>query len=265
MSIETNWVAAIEAVEKHVVMIRTPSGWGTGWFFANASFADVQDSVCLATANHVVEHEKLWEEPIRLEHTGLKKGAMIRPSERAILNYPRHDVAAIVFPRALLPTLPSDPISLPAPGRRPKVGNEVGWLGFPSVAGGALCFFSGRISAWNKEEQQYFVDGVAINGVSGGPAFLGERTEDLKIIGVVSSYLPNVRPSGQALPGLCTIRSVEFFHTVIKTFDSLEEAKATAAEQPQPTKDVEKRPETPRVSPESPGVTPDASQEDPNE
>jgi len=64
---------------------------------------------------------------------------------------------------------------------------------------------------------------VAINGVSGGPAFSIVKG-DIYIIGVVSSYVPN-RATGETLPGLSIIRGVKQFQSLIKTFRSMDEAK----------------------------------------
>ena len=69
-------------------------------------------------------------------------------------------------------------------GKFLRVGNEIGWLGFPAVETTSLCFFGGRISAWNDTAKFYFVDGVAIHGVSGGPAFFLTHPEPM-LVGVV--------------------------------------------------------------------------------
>ena len=81
-----------------------------------------------------------------------------------------------------------------------KPGVEVGWVGYPYLAPG-LCFFSGHISA--HQEGRYFIDGVAIEGVSGGPAFFyrSAEPEGIRILGSVTAYNPN-RLKGEALPGL---------------------------------------------------------------
>ena len=68
-----------------------------------------------------------------------------------------------MFPEFALPLAPKDMFL--------RVGNDIGWLGFPAVEATRVCFFGGRVSAWNPNAKAYLVDGVAINGVSGGPAF----------------------------------------------------------------------------------------------
>ena len=50
-------------------------------------------------------------------------------------------------------------------------------IGFPTIEPYKLCFFSGSISAGRDDDSAYLIDGVAINGVSGGPVFYLEATE----------------------------------------------------------------------------------------
>ena len=68
------------------------------------------------------------------------------------------------------------------------------------------CFFYGHISAYVEEEELYLVDGVAINGVSGGPVFVIEESGPI-IIGLVTEYRPNFS-MGQSLPGMSIMRSI---------------------------------------------------------
>jgi hypothetical protein len=106
-----------------------------------------------------------------------------------------------------------------------KVGNEIGWLGFPAIHTANLCFFSGKISAWINVQSAYLVDGVAINGVSGGPAFhlTGADDNPVVVMGVVSAYIAN-RATGEVLPGLSVVRDVAQFHELTPTFASLDQA-----------------------------------------
>ena len=89
-------------------------------------------------------------------------------------------------------------------------GTEIGWVGFPVIGGGEFCFFKGTISGHVKSPPTYLVDGVAINGVSGGPA-LDNRAH---IIGLVSSYMPNQLNEYITLPGLVglvPINAIRFY------------------------------------------------------
>ena len=84
-----------------------------------------------------------------------------------------------------------------------------------------LCFFSGRISAWLEQEQSYLVDGVAINGVSGGPAFQVDEDGRPVLLGVVSAYLPN-KSLGGTLPGLSVVQHIGHLEKWVTSLRSLE-------------------------------------------
>ena len=227
MSESTSWSDAIELLKPHVVKVHTPQASGTGYLIAHAKSKNLSG---IATAAHVIAHAHQWEQPIRVEHFQSGQSLLVRHHERAVLLEQRHDTAAIVFDRQAMP-LPSEPLPLIPEGYILKVGVEAGWLGFPQIAPNSLCFFSGRISCWQEESRAYLVDGVAINGVSGGPTFQ-LVADGVVVIGVVSAYLPNQTLSG-TLPGLCVIRDVKQFQELIPKFKSLDEAKAEEPVVPQ--------------------------------
>jgi hypothetical protein len=121
-------------------------------------------------------------------------------------------------------TFPEQPIPLAGENAGLKVGVEIGWVGFPGVAPTNLCFFCGSISSRIETERDYLVDGVAIHGVSGGPAFWAPSDAPLQIIGVVSEYWSDM--AGRVpLPGLAVIKHVDALHEIVRTFKSLDEAK----------------------------------------
>ena len=215
-----DWQHAVEMITPHVVKIVTPQGWGTGFLVANSQTR----GLCgIATAAHVVDHAHLWEEPIRIQHHASGKSLVVRHAARAVLLAKGgQDTAAVVFKPDDIP-FPKEPLRLTPEGMRFKIGNEVGWVGFPGIAPGQLCFFAGRVSAWLESERSYLIDGVAVNGVSGGPTFFHVGPA-LVIIGTVSAYRAN-RATGETLPGLCVVADATQFHEVIKQFKSLEEAK----------------------------------------
>jgi hypothetical protein len=124
----------------------------------------------VATAAHVIDHAHYWELPIRLFHPASQKTILIHDSERAINLNQAMDTAGMLFSIGELP-LPDEPLEMLDNSKFIKVGVEIGWLGFPAIPRSGLSFFSGRVSSYNQEDSTYFVDGVAINGVSGGPAF----------------------------------------------------------------------------------------------
>ncbi|HXG07900.1 MAG TPA: serine protease [Nitrososphaera sp.] len=213
-----DWYQAVEVVNPYVVKISTPRGFGTGFLIARSK----TDAFCaIATAAHVVDFAHYWEEPIRIDHPSSRKSTIVRQGQRAIFLDPARDTAAILFNRGDIP-LPDKMLPLGPNKMVLKVGIEIGWLGFPAIAGADLCFFSGRVSSWVQAQEAYLVDGVAVNGVSGGPAFHLDRKLVI-LMGVVSAYAPN-RATGETLPGLGVIRNVTQFHELAPTFESLDQA-----------------------------------------
>ena len=200
--------------------LSTPRGSCTGFFLTHGQHTGL---CAIATAAHVISQAHYWEEPIRIEHTEPGKSALLRHGNRAIFVHD-DDTAAIVLPKGELP-FPIASLPLIEKGQRLRVGNEIAWLGFPAIPGADLCFFGGRVSAWLEQESAYLVDGVAINGVSGGPAFYIKKGRAITIMGVVSAYAPN-RATGETLPGLSVVRSVRNLHDVVQDLSSLDQAKA---------------------------------------
>ena len=221
------WHQAINRISPHIVRISTPTGSGTGFLVYRGA-----KSICaVATAAHVLEDAHHWEHPMRLEHHGSGKIAFLRPPDRAIILESSRDTAALIFNPQELP-LPAETLPLIVEGKVTKVGVELGWLGFPALSPSSLCFFSGRVSARIDSNKAYLVDGVAINGVSGGPAFRLEGPDTVRLVGVLSAYVPN-RATGEVLPGLCLVRGVHQFQKLAKDFKSLEAAQ-DAESLPQP-------------------------------
>lgn len=218
------WYTAAEYVRPYVFKIATPRGSGTGFL---VSLSTKTDLIAIATAAHVIDSAHYWEEPIRIDHAGDGGSMFIREADRAILIDEQKDSAAIVIARGHL-DLPTVSLQLETEGKHLKVGNEIGWLGFPAIPGAELCFFTGTTSAWVSKEHAYLVDGVAINGVSGGPAFQMGANNQITLVGLVSAYAPN-RATGETLPGLSIIRDVSQFHEVARRLKNLDEAKAKEA------------------------------------
>ncbi len=240
--VDQEWYNIIELVAPYVVRIWTPQGSGTGFL---VSVSQSTPLCAIATAAHVIAHAHYWEEPLRIEHQASAKTLLLRQPDRAINIDTSKDTAAITFERGDL-AFPDNILTLIEKGKYFKAGVEIGWLGYPAIPRASLCFFSGRISAWIEAENAYLVDGVAINGVSGGPAF---TLWGGMLAGVVSAYIPN-RETGEALPGLAVVRGVSQFHEVADSFRTLDEAKATEtpATEPPPIPDGENQTKAGRSS-----------------
>ncbi|MDD4980327.1 MAG: serine protease [Candidatus Omnitrophica bacterium] len=199
----------LENLQNHVVYISTPAGSGTGFLVASSEGEKV---IGIATAWHVVNYAVEWDQPIKVKHHITGKTILLKEGNRSIHWDDATDSALIRLPKGQLP-LPDEVLPLFEKKSHKKAGVELGWCGFPSVYPTQLCFFSGRVSAWLAEREAYLVDGVVINGVSGGPTF--DRFSEL--VGFVTAYIPN-RATGKALPGVGLIRSITPY---IDWFDKL--------------------------------------------
>lgn len=215
---EMPWYEGVDMIRPHIVRISTPRGTGTGFLVSHSKNSSV---VGIATAAHVIDHAHYWEEPIRIDHISSGESLLVRHTQRAVFIEAQRDTAAMLFQRSNLP-LPTEILQLAPKGAYLRTGADLGWLGFPAIST-ELCFFGGRISAWLAKDSAYLVDGVAINGVSGGPAFTLHENQPLLIMGVLSAYVPN-RATGEVLPGLAVVRDVGQFHDLAPTFASLDQA-----------------------------------------
>ena len=216
----TEWAVALRHIKPYVFKITTPSGSGTGFQISYSA----KKSLCgIATALHVVDHSHEWEEPIKITHHESGKSVTLRHDARAVFTYPDKDLAFILFSKGDIPAQTSL-LSLMAEKKNLRQGVQMAWCGFPAVASSHLCFFTGHVSAYLSDSKSYLADGVAINGVSGGPAFALRKADKPYLIGVVSAYIPN-RATGEALPGVCVIRSVTPYQPMLKAISSLDEAK----------------------------------------
>jgi hypothetical protein len=211
----------------------------------------------VATAYHVLSHVFEWEETIKITHHDSGKSIILKNDKRVIFPYPQKDLAIVLFNKGELP-IPDGALDLTPPKKYMKVGVEIGWCGFPSVSPNDLCFFAGHVSCYQVDAESYLIDGVAINGVSGGPAFI--KIPALKKIfvgGVVSAYQPNTA-TGIYLSGVSIVRSVEPYQQDLEIWKNLEEAKEKEEEiksmsqsaSPSPSNSASQSP-SPSPSPES--------------
>ena len=230
---QTQWDQAVQRVTPYMFNISTPKGAGTGWI---VGMSRTSDFCAIATAAHVIDHARQWEFPIRLRHADSDRGVLLQHSDCRFHVDDRSDTAAIILERAVLPIGIDDAEKyeswmqgvpqLIQQGAPLLPGAEIGWLGYPAVVSRDphICFFSGRVSSYDLRSRQYLVDGVAINGVSGGPAFC-LRGSELEGIGVVTAYIPNLAaPSSGALPGVAAVQDVSEFYSIVQEFRNLDES-----------------------------------------
>lgn len=225
-----DWHLAVEQMQKFTVKIKTRYGRGTG--FACAAYMDKGINYqCIVTAAHVIEDAKDWNEPFFIENIEKERKLKLmhtKPEEtddlgelegwRAVTDYsvlclPDTDTAIIVFDSCKnhlqIPKI--FPKQLPAKETLPP-GMEIGWLGYPGVGRGNLCFFSGRVSCYEEDLVQYLVDGGAMRGVSGGPAFV--ILDQPYIIGLIRAQAGVDVEEGET--GLCVVEHIEPTQEMIK-------------------------------------------------
>jgi len=99
---------------------------------------------------------------------------LLLPDDRAVWIDDTRDSAAIAFKSDKF-VLPAKPLTLAPQAMHLLVGQRIGWMGYPGLAQATLCLFTGTVSAWLDEPEEYLIDGVAIHGVSGGPAFFLQK------------------------------------------------------------------------------------------
>lgn len=229
-----HWNEVVEKVTPHVLKIETPQGHGTGFL---CLYNYDKTFVGIATAHHVIDHAHRWLTPIRVTQYPSGKSAVIgADASRAIWTSPQNDSALILANKAALSNLviPDNPLPLFPVDKRLAIGNEIGWLGFPALGDSAnmVCFFAGTVSAWQEESKAYLVDGVSINGCSGGPVVFSSATDGVQVVGAVSAYIVN-RATGESLPGLAVAQDVSYFHFAAAQVKSIDDALRTQEQQEQ--------------------------------
>lgn len=228
---QKDWQTEILKIKPFMFKISTPTGYGTGFLI----FKNDQNICGIATAYHVISHAFEWNEPIKIsQYISNKERFLINdPNIRVIEINQDRDLAFILFADDQNNPFDIDEKNIPKLtdiGEIVDVGTEIGWNGFPVIESSELCFFSGCISCYLKNLDSYLVDGVAINGVSGAPAFfIDKKTLELKICGVISNYFPN-KSTGDSLPGLSMIRSVTIYKDRLENLKSIDEARKKSSE-----------------------------------
>jgi hypothetical protein len=201
---ELRWDEVVDRVSKSVFRLYAGPSGGTGFLIGLGRDLQSGDSFAtLATAWHVLE--ALPGSTDELEIVSVDRKTVFSSAADQIGFYPlgdtRYDTGLIVLRTKaplveesdLLPLFPHDYVL--------ARGANIGWLGFPGITEPELCFFHGYVSGYLNDPPTYLVDGVAINGVSGGPAFDNRA----HVIGLVSAYVPNRVDQTTTLPGLMTL------------------------------------------------------------
>lgn len=203
---ELPWDKVVERVQKAVFRLYAGNSAGTCFAISIGSVREGNSHyVAFATAWHVLEDLPGTPGCLRLVSAD---GTVTVSDTTASVSFcrlgPERFDTGLIFVQTptslltqedLLPTLPF--------GWQMARGTEIGWLGFPGLVEPELCFFKGVVSGYLNDPPTYLVDGVAVNGVSGGPAFDNRA----HVIGLVSSYLPNTL-GNMTLPGILTLMPI---------------------------------------------------------
>ena len=225
------WHEAYEKVFPYCVRIDSETGFGTGFLFA---YNKNKKIAAIATAAHVVNDVNWWLKPLRIIHYQSNSSILLVPENRAIwIDQQNRDAATVIVNAELLP-FPEATLPLLVPKHHLKIGVEVAWAGFPAIAPNNFCFLSGPISFFLESESTYLIDGVAINGVSGGPVFR-KLTKDQalpELVGIVSAYRANRRAT-DTLPGLLVAQDITPVHEHLQQMNNLDEAQEKAEKQKQ--------------------------------
>ncbi len=198
---EMPWDKAVDLAENVVFQIQAADSMGTCFVTSmGKTHKSVDAHYIFATAWHVVKNVADSDLSICMKSANDKISFEAKAGHYQIIR-----LGSEVFDTALIYLRISEEI-VPQKHLLPMLdwnlqmpkGTEIGWVGFPGIAGGEFCFFKGTVSGHIKSPPTYLLDGVAINGVSGGPA-LDSRAH---IIGLISSYIPNQVNQYTTLPGL---------------------------------------------------------------
>lgn len=219
----TEWYAPVDNIIPHIVRIETLTGSGTGFMAVRE-----EHLAMIFTAAHVISDAARLQQAVRLHHYKSQTNVVVHIDKRNESNSATsylegsRDTAALSVATSLLP-FPLESPHLITEDSRLKVGNQMGWLGFPSVAPQNLCFFHGYTSCWLPEEQAYLIDGISIPGVSGGPAFYMPKGQGTPhIAGIVTEYrYSKSQQTGDVLPGVSLIRDITQIHWFKSLFEEL--------------------------------------------
>jgi len=228
------WRVLYEKILPYVVRIETPEGFGTGFLFA---FNRNKRMVGFATAAHVIQHADSWKLPIKITHHVSGQELFLNRNDRVVELDVDRDSASILTANPG-DYLPQEPLQMMSAEHFKPIGTEVAWVGYPVIARPNLCLFSGTIAAFVPHDDSYWIDGVAINGVSGGPVFCFLDDETPELLGTISSYTPNRLPT-DTLPGMLRAHDITSFTRTIEWIRSLDEAREKKEKEEQEKRQAE--------------------------
>lgn len=210
---ELSWDQVVDRVFPSVFKVETEYSSGTAFVF---SISRVRENgkhyTFLATAWHVLSNEIGTKSPLSISSSDGER-QWTSEKDKIFLSSlgPKKFDTALIMIESHDPLISIDRL-LPVPPFDTQLarGANIGWLGYPGITEPEICFFSGHISGYLNDPPSYLVDGVAVNGVSGGPVF----DNRCHLIGMMTAYIPNYIDETRTLPGLSSvtpINAIRFF------------------------------------------------------
>lgn len=213
-----SWATCYQNILPYLFKISVPDGYGSAVF---VGYNDDKSLAAVATAAHTLADADERNLRISLRHHLSGEEVDLEESDRVIFIDSHRDAAVVLFPAEYF-DLPSEALPVMPAGDSQPVGSEVGWVGYPGIARTIPCFFSGRISAFMSGIHSYLLDGIVINGVSGGPVFEMRSDDKPRLLGVVCAYLSHVGELSTPT-GLSLVADVSHFHETIKKIRNVDE------------------------------------------
>ncbi len=207
------WEEISKRAEKVVFLVEMGNTTGTCFAVSISPGKNKKKIYTFATAWHVIEKLTRSNKPMKLYTSDKSKAYEIMSDRYEIFREGTKDLdtgiieveteMALVKERDLMPMVDA--------GEWLPRGSEIAAVGFPGLANEDYCFFRGVVSGYKRRPPSYLVDGVVLNGVSGGPA-IDHRG---RIMGLVSAYTPNRVDRYTTLPGLTTLIPISSIHSLI--------------------------------------------------
>jgi len=203
------WHEVVDRITPITYRVYTGDTAGTA-FIVSWKGNGTQQSAILATAWHVIEEAASKPIDVQIVSSDRRKIFDTRKDEMHVqqIGSSAYDTGLILLKSRDLIIEPEQLVPILDFRSMIPRGAEVGWLGFPGLVEPELCFFHGHVSGFINEPPTYLIDGVAINGVSGGPVF----DDRCHLIGLVSAYLPNRVNKQTTLPGMSALVPINAIH-----------------------------------------------------
>jgi len=204
---EMEWHQIVDRVSPSVFKIETQDSGGTAFVFSISKNAPRgRHHTLLATAWHVLSSSEGTKSRICITSSNGDRKWTDEDNDIYILKLGSDEAdTALIMVESTYPLLDSGSLLpiLPFESQLAR-GSNIGWLGYPGITDPELCFFTGHVSGYLNAPPTYLVDGVAINGVSGGPVF----DNRCHLVGMMTAYIPNQVDETRTLPGLSAVTPI---------------------------------------------------------